>query len=105
MTESRRVRRRIIRSWVEGRGWSGGRVFVWFGEVLGGGTGGFTGVRDGDSVLPLYLHAIEQIGEWSLSFPDLFMGSELMKLTLLLFPLPHLFDQLLSFIEAGVSSD
>jgi hypothetical protein len=53
----------------------------------------------------LYLHAIEQIGEWSLSFPDLFMGSELMKLTLLLFPLPHLFDQLLSFIEAGVSSD
>jgi hypothetical protein len=63
MTESRRVRRRIIRSWVESRGWSGGRILVLLGEVLGGGTGGLRGARDGESVLPLYLHAIEQIGE------------------------------------------
>jgi len=63
MTESKRVRRRIIRSWVEGLGWSGGRVFVSLGEVLGGGGGGLRGVRDGERVFPLYLHAIEQIGE------------------------------------------
>jgi hypothetical protein len=63
MTESRSVRRRIIRSWVEGRGWSGGRRFVLLGEVLGGGTGGLRGVSDGERVLPLYLHAIEQIGD------------------------------------------
>jgi hypothetical protein len=63
MTESRSVRRRIIRSWVDGRGWSGGRIFVLLGEVLGGGRGGWMGVREGESVLPLYLHAIEHIGE------------------------------------------
>jgi hypothetical protein len=63
MTESRSVRRRIIRSWVDGRGWSGGRILVLLGEVLGGGRGGWRGVREGESVLPLYLHAIEQIGE------------------------------------------
>jgi hypothetical protein len=63
MTESRSVRRRIIRSWVEGRGWSGGRILVLLGEILGGGTGGLRGVREGESVSPLYLHAIEQIGE------------------------------------------
>jgi hypothetical protein len=63
MTESKRVRRRIIRSWVDGRGWSGGRIFVLLGEVLGGLGGGWSGVRDGESVLPWYLHAIEQIGE------------------------------------------
>jgi hypothetical protein len=36
---------------------------VLLGEILGGGTRGLRGVSDGERVLPLYLHAIEQIGE------------------------------------------
>ena len=67
MTESRSVRRRIIRSWVEGLGRSGGRLFGLVGEVLGGAGRGFTGISDGESVLSLYLHAIEQIGDCSFS--------------------------------------
>jgi len=70
MTESRSVRRRIIRSWVEGRGCSGGRIFVLLGEVLGGGGAELSGVKDADSVLPLYFDAIEQIGECVLSCTD-----------------------------------
>ena len=50
MTESRSVRRRIIRSWVDGRGCSGGRMSVLTGEVLGGGGVDLSGVRVGDSV-------------------------------------------------------
>ena len=63
MTESRSVRRRIIRSCVEGRGCSGGRMFLLFGGVTGGEWAELSEVEDGESVLPLYFSAIEQIGE------------------------------------------
>ena len=59
MTESRRVSRRMMRSCVDGCGRNGGRVR--FGDDWWGGR--LRGVSEGERVLPLYLHVIEQIGE------------------------------------------
>ena len=80
-------------------------MFVLLGEVLGGGGVDLTEVRDGESILPWYLHDFEQVGESSLSCANSCAGGELMLLTLLLFPLPHPFDQLSSLMDAGVSTD